>query len=75
MYVLVLILHKTVYGKRGYKEVVGKVTEDSMQAAVEEAKAQSDYITTGEVFCIRRVLRYQHIHTSFCLVGHYRCTT
>ena len=74
MYVLVLIYTKQFMASAD-TEVVGKVTEDSMQAAVEEAKAQSDYITTGGVFCIQRVLRYQHIHTSFCLVGHYRCMT
>ena len=37
-----------VYGKRGYREVVERVVEESMQGAVEESKAQPDYDTVGE---------------------------
>ena len=39
----------SVYGKRAYKEVVESVSEESMQTAVEKAKAQPDYNTSGEV--------------------------
>lgn len=38
----------SVYGE-GYKGVVERVAEASMQAAVEEAKAQPKYDTAGEV--------------------------
>ena len=32
-----------------YKEVVEKVSEDSMQSAVEEVKGESNYSTSGEL--------------------------
>ena len=44
-----LLCYSVVYGKRGYKEVVERISEESMQSAVEEAKGQANYSTSGEV--------------------------
>ena len=40
-------MHHPVYSKQGYKEVINIVAEDSMRAAVEEAKAQPSYDSAG----------------------------
>ena len=60
----------TVYDRRGYREVVERVAEESMQKAVEEVKAQPDYSSTGEVMvlvhvhtCIYDIIpAYLHVH-------------
>ena len=52
----------TVYDRRGYREVVERVAEESMQKAVEEVKAQPDYSSTGEVMYM-----YMYIHVFTCI--------
>ena len=55
----------TVYDRRGYREVVERVAEESMQKAVEEVKAQPDYSSTGEVMYM-----YMYIHVFMILYLH-----
>ena len=45
-------LINTVYDRRGYRKVVKRVAEESIQRAVEEVKAQPDYSSTGKVMYI-----------------------
>ena len=42
----------TVYDRRGYRDVVERVTKESMQKAVEEVKGREDYDSCGEVMMI-----------------------
>ena len=44
-----LLCYSVVYGKCGYKEVVDRISEKSMQSAVEEAKGQANCSASGEV--------------------------
>ena len=46
---VMLYMSNTVNDKQGYREVVERVVEVSMQKAVEEEKQRPDYISTGEV--------------------------
>ena len=43
----------TVYNSGGYVDMVAKLAEKSMMAAVEEVKSLPDYATTGEVSTLR----------------------
>ena len=43
------LLSTSVYQKLGYTELVGRATELSMRASVEEVQALPDYSTKGEV--------------------------
>ena len=66
MYVLplhiIILSYFGVYGKRGYKEVVENISEESMQSAVEAAKGQANYSTSGEVYHIQNyVCIYQSV--------------
>ena len=57
----------TVYDRRGYREVVERVAEESMQKAVEEVKAQPDYSSTGEVMYMYMYIHvHVHVHTCTC---------
>lgn len=54
-----------MYNRSGYIEIVERLTEKSMQAAVDEVKDLSDYPTNGEV------ITYSFsdpIGTSCCLI-------
>ena len=42
----------TVYYRRGYRDVVEKVNEESMQKAIEEVKMRADYDSCGEVIVL-----------------------
>ena len=44
-----IYMYNTVYGRRGYCEVIERVAEECMQKAVEEVKARPDYESSGEV--------------------------
>ena len=41
-----------VYNRREYIEIVGRLAEHSMKAAVEEVESLPDYATKGEVYLI-----------------------
>ena len=41
-----------VYNRREYIEIVGRLAEHSMKAAVEEVESLPDYSTKGEVYLI-----------------------
>ena len=59
----------TVYDKRGYRNIVNKVSHESMQKAVEEVKELANYNSCGEVTvcayetCIH-VYTHTHVHVN-----------
>ena len=74
MYVLplhkIIFSYSVVYGKRGYKEVVEKISEESMQSAVEEAKGQANYSTSGEVYHVHTCMYQCSVHYNIITLHH-----
>ena len=55
----------TVYDRRGYRDVVEKITEESMQKAVEEVKMRADYDSCGEVIVQIAIVTYYQIAVGY----------
>lgn len=47
--VIILLYSTLVYKHQGYTSLVGRLTEQSMQKAIDEIKERPDYSTKGEV--------------------------
>ena len=60
-----------VYNRHGYVEVVSRLAEHSMQAAVEEVQTLPDYSTNGEVKILSSILCFAIVYWS--IVGYHRC--
>ena len=70
-YILIIYIF-LVYNRRGYVEVVSRLAEHSMQAAVEEVQTLPDYPTNGEVSIMSSNMF--HVIVYWPIVGHHRCS-
>ena len=62
-----------VYNRCGYIEVVGQLTQDSMQAAVDEIQGLPEYPNKGEVHKYKHVSVWLWSQSTYATVGNHRC--
>lgn len=57
----------SVYNRREYVEIVGRLTEHSMQSAVEEVQSRPEYATDGEVHIVHLTVIKMNVFSLFYL--------